>query len=124
MIFFDRSVPRSVADALARIRGDVMWLEPEFPHDTPDEVWLAEAGARGWIVVTRDRRIRTRPAEREAIVRNGVGAFVLLQRRPMSAADVLDVVVANLGAMERCDRETPRPYIFSVSRAAGIRRIA
>lgn len=123
MIFFDRSIPRSVADALARVRRDVMWLEPTFPHDTPDVVWLAEAGARAWIVVTRDARIRTRPAERAALEANGVGVFVLSQRRPLTRWDVLKVVVANLDEIERLDRATGRPYLYVVSRAAGIRRL-
>ena len=63
MIFVDRSVPRSVVTALRAVRDDVEWLEPRFPHDTPDPEWLAEAGKAGWLVITRDQRIRTRPFE-------------------------------------------------------------
>jgi hypothetical protein len=33
----------------------------------PDEVWLRDAGANGWIVLTKDDAIRRRPAEREAL---------------------------------------------------------
>lgn len=124
MIFFNRNIPRSVVERLREVRDDVMWFEPTFRHDAADAEWLAEAGAHGWIVVTRDRRIRSRPAEIDALVSHGVGTFILRQRRPMSASDVLDVVSANLDGMERLDRETPRPYLFSVSRTAGIRRIA
>ena len=32
MIFIDRSIPRGVADAVKRMREDVIWLEDEFPH--------------------------------------------------------------------------------------------
>lgn len=36
MIFIDRSVPKGVAEAIKRVRSDVLWLEDKFPHDTPD----------------------------------------------------------------------------------------
>ena len=47
MIFIDRSIPRGVAEAVRRMREDVIWLEDEFPHDVPDEEWLAVAGEKG-----------------------------------------------------------------------------
>lgn len=43
MIFIDRSVPRGVADAVKRMREDVLWLEDEFHHDVSDEAWLVLA---------------------------------------------------------------------------------
>ena len=37
MIFIDRSIPRSVAEAFKKVRADIRWLEDEFPHDIRDE---------------------------------------------------------------------------------------
>ena len=74
MIFIDRAIPRSVADALKAVRrGDVMWLEDRFPHDTKDEDWLPAVGDDGWLVVARDKKMRTRPGERDAIIKHSVG---------------------------------------------------
>ncbi len=53
-----------VAEAVRRMREDVIWLEDEFPHDVPDEEWLAVAREKGWLVIPHDRKIRTRPGER------------------------------------------------------------
>jgi hypothetical protein len=39
---------------------------PEIPRGTPDLEWMPIVGKNGWIVLTRDRRIRTRPAEQLA----------------------------------------------------------
>lgn len=64
MIFIDRSIPKSVADALKQVRDDVIWLEDIFPHDAKEAAWLREAGTNGWLVVTRDNKIRSRPGER------------------------------------------------------------
>lgn len=77
MIFIDRSITHSVAQGLQLVRDDVTWLDDVFAHNAPDAEWLEVAGPNGWIVVTRDRRIRHRPSEMAAIKRAGVGAFVL-----------------------------------------------
>src|SRR5205814_5888396 len=80
LILIDRSVPRGVADALKYVRDDVRWLDDEFPHGTPDHVWLARAGATRWLVIMRDKKVRSRPAERRAILENNVGCFCLIQK--------------------------------------------
>lgn len=78
VFFLDRSlgsikVARALTDngCIVRVHDDL------FAQHTPDEVWLAEAGKRGWIVLTRDKRIRHRAIEIEALLAHGVRAFVL-----------------------------------------------
>ena len=79
MIFIDRSIPKSVAQALKEVRTDILWLEDRFAHNTPDEEWLRRAGTEGWLVLSRDKKIRTRPAERRTILESGVACFILTQ---------------------------------------------
>lgn len=71
MIFIDRSIPKSVAEALKLVREDVFWLEDLFRHDTRDADWLARAGSAEWLVIMRDKKVRTRAGERAVIVANG-----------------------------------------------------
>ncbi len=122
MIFIDRSIPRDVADALSCVRDDVEWLEPRFAHDTPDTEWLAEAGRQGWVVVTRDKRIRIRRAERQAIEDHRVGCFVLASAGNLGRWETLKVVVPTLDEMVRRFDETPRPFIFTIDSALSFRR--
>ena len=68
-----------------------------------DAEWLQRAGEEGWIVITKDKRIRRRPAELDAIATHGVRAFVI------SSADLTGVeqarrVVAHRGAIEEIAR--------------------
>jgi len=42
-----------------------------------DEEWITLAGARRWIVLTKDDAIRRRPAELEAVERHGARVFCL-----------------------------------------------
>lgn len=122
MIFIDRSIPRSVADGLKRIRDDVIWLEDRFAPDTPDSEWLAEAGREGWLVITRDKRIRHRPAEMEAIREHGVGCFVLGHRRNLTRDEYLRFLSPLLDEMERRFAEASRPFIYVVDSAGTMRR--
>jgi len=51
--------------------------DDHFPQDALDPEWLSAVGERNWIVVTRDERIRYNVAEKQAIRRAKVRAFVL-----------------------------------------------
>lgn len=124
MIFIDRSVPRGVADAVKRMRDDILWLEDEFPHDVPDEAWLARAGSEGWLVITHDRKVRTRPGERRAIMEHGVGCFILTYKQDLKKEEILALISSNLEEMERRFEETPRPFIYTVSKNGEFREYA
>ncbi|MEX2372586.1 MAG: hypothetical protein WD800_02170 [Dehalococcoidia bacterium] len=122
MIFIDRSIPRSVAQALQLVRDDVRWLEDEFDHDAPDAVWLAEVGVRGWMVITRDKHLRTRPAERRAILDGAVGCFVINQKQPLSRWEYLRLMARTLDDMEARFVAEDRPFIYLVNRYGGLRK--
>ncbi len=124
MIFIDRSIPRSVADRLKEIRGDVLWLEDRFPHDAPDEVWLEEAGRQGWLVITHDAKIRTRPGERRAIMEHGAGCFILTHKQDLTRTDIFDLVFCSLEEMEALFSRTRRPLIYSVNKSGQFRKVA
>src|SRR5215211_7769760 len=110
MIFIDRSIPKGVAEALKQVRDDVIWLEDKFPHDVTDAEWLREAGAQGWIVISRDKKIRSRPGERRALVENGVGCFSITQKQPLNKWGYLKLIVATLDEMERRFAATKKPF--------------
>lgn len=123
MIFIDRSVPKSVAEAIKQVRDDVRWLEDEFPHGTPDPEWLGAVGRRAWLVVTRDKRIRYRPGEKQAIIDNRVGCFCFTQNSDPTRWGYLKLIVSTLDEMERLFAATERPFIFGVGREGAFRRL-
>lgn len=114
MIFFDRSVPKSVAEALKRVRDDILWFEDVFSHDTKDTDWLAVAGENSWLVIVRDKKIRTRPGERAALLQNNVGCFILHQKKNLTKWEYLKLLTATLERMEDYHEKTPRPFICKV----------
>ncbi len=123
MIFVDRSIPRAVAQELRRISDEaVIFLDERFPPDTPDREWLAVAGREGWLVISRDKRMRRRPGEREAIRANSVGCFILGWRKNLTRAEYVEVLARSLHEMQALFADTPRPFIYVVNAAGGMRR--
>lgn len=68
--FLDRSLGRITANHL-RDCGYVIHLiadhYPEDAKDVPDAEWITEGCARGWILLTKDQRIRYRTDELAAL---------------------------------------------------------
>ena len=68
--FLDRSLGKQTASRL-RAAGHVIHLiSDRYPEDAsriPDEEWIAEGCANGWVLLTKDKRIRYRAAELEAL---------------------------------------------------------
>jgi hypothetical protein len=123
MIFIDRSIPRSIAEALKLVRADVRWLEDEFAHDVTDAEWLREAGIRGWLVIGRDRRIRHRPAEKQAILDHRVGYFCIAQDANPTRWEYLWLIVTTLDQMELLFATVERPFIYGVYKDGAFRRL-
>lgn len=124
MIFIDRSIPRAVASALKQDRDDVVWLDEVFHQATPDEEWLREVGARGWIVISRDKKIRTRPGERREILESGVDCFILASKKDMPKEDMVALIRRTLPEIERMFATTKRPFIFTIDSAGRFRQYA
>ena len=59
VFFVDRSLGRKIIPGALRDAGEEVRIHDEhFPQDAKDEVWLAEAGKQGWVVLTKDKNIR------------------------------------------------------------------
>lgn len=76
--FVDRAVGRYLAVQALRDAGfEAIAHDDRFEQGTQDEDWLTVAGQEGWIVITRDKMIRRRQSELEALRAARVIAFVI-----------------------------------------------
>lgn len=123
MIFIDRSIPKGVASALKAVRSDIFWLEDKFPHNTKEVEWLPVAGANDWLVILRDKKVRTRPGERAAIIKHSVGCFIIHQKKNLTRWEYLKLLVKTLDKMEDCFATTPRPFIYKVDSVGSFTRV-
>jgi hypothetical protein len=96
---------------------------PSVPRGTLDDDWLSVVGAEGLVVITRDARIRYRPAERLAWVRHRVRGFVLTGRRSQSTADSLALLEKHWRRIASLVAAEPEgPWMRAVT-SSGIRNI-
>ncbi len=121
--FVDRSLGgRLVVEALRAAGATVIAHDDVLPQDTTDVAWLAEAGRRGWIVLTKDGAIRRNPHERAMFQQARVRVFALA-RRDLSGSDMADLFVFALPGMRRRAGAIRPPFVFSISRNGEFRRL-
>jgi PIN domain-containing protein len=124
-LFIDRSLGRRQVPDLLRAAGLRLHTLAEvygIPGDETiaDVEWLMRAGEEGWAVLMKDERIRYRPAERAAVVDNGVRAFCLTSGN-LRAHEMADLYLSVLDRIVAACAE-PGPFLHAVSRQ-GLRKL-
>lgn len=93
-----------------------------FPQDAEDELWLTEVGLRGWIVLTKDKWIRRRQLERDALLAANLMVFCFMSgSTPFE--EMTKIVIDALPEIRRIVESNPPPYIAGIYRDASIRLI-
>lgn len=119
-----------VARAMALVRAPalVSVTLTDFYRDTPshgleipDQQWIRDSSAEGWLALTQDQMIVERQRERQAIVEHGAGVVIL---RPGDAVnyDVLSFVVRRMDWLRAIDQEA-RPFVYKISLRGRPRRV-
>jgi hypothetical protein len=113
-VYLDESLDsESLAAALTEAGISVIRGSRHVPRGTPDDVWLGECGTHGWIVLTRDKRIRYRVLERTALQENGVKAYVFTGGN-VSLAATVEIIVGAMPKILKIAGETAAPFIFHI----------
>ena len=116
-LFLDESLDSlSVVSALRNAGANVVRHTERFPRGAADEVWLTEAGRNGWIVLTRDKRIRYRKLERDALQAAKVRAFVFTGGN-VTAKDTGAILARALPRIQRICQSVPGPFIYHIGRS-------
>jgi predicted nuclease of predicted toxin-antitoxin system len=120
VFFLDRSLGKHVVASALRSNGVAVEIHDDhFPADAPDHTWLKAVGRRGWIVLTKDRRIRYRTIELEAIAAAGVKAFVLTAG-DLTGSEQAEAFIQALPRIKSFVRRQSPPFIASVTKAGGV----
>lgn len=91
-----------------------------FRHDTPDPEWLAAVAQKGWLVVTRDKRIRYKANELAAMRRARLHVFVFTQGG-LTGVETGEILVRCFAAMLRLAAQTTPPAFFSLTRSGEVK---
>jgi predicted nuclease of predicted toxin-antitoxin system len=119
--FVDRSLGRGIVVETVRSAGNEVHAHDDlFAQDTPDVEWLMDVGRRRWVVLTKDKNIRSNQLELRALLQADV-ACVMLGRGNLSAEAMGNLFSDNLRRVERALRRFQVPLIATLSAGGGLR---
>lgn len=120
VFFIDRSLgKKAVAEGLRAAGARVEVHDDHLPQDAKDEEWLRYVGARNWVVLTQDDRIRFHGHERTALLQARACAFVLTAKG-LRGEENGTIIVNALPAIRRMLSKHPGPFIARITRSADV----
>src|SRR5712692_5207101 len=120
VFFIDRSLGQKVIAEKLRQRGVRVEIHDDhFPQDALDEHWIAEVGENGWVVLTKDDRIRYRPAALQVYRRHEVRVFIFGSGE-MKAGEMADAFVKALPKISRFAVRKAPSFFARISRSGRV----
>lgn len=110
---------RSLGRRLAAEGLRVVLHDDEFEQGTPDQEWLPVVGARGWVVLTKDSRLRFRPLEKEALIAAKVRVFVFTGGNVPGAA-MADAIVKAIPKVQALLGTKQHAFVARITAASDV----
>lgn len=122
-LFFDENIPQGIAVALRALNHDVTHVYDEGLKSAQDPEIFSYVGSRGWVLVTRDKKIRKRPHERAAYRAAGIGVFIYMGSAERTLDEQMGLVLRTIEDIEKtAGRERP-PYVYGISDRGKLERL-
>lgn len=120
-----------VAKILVEVRSDVTYPgdpgglgpdglnRPACPVQPGDKDvdWIPTVAQANWVIISRDRHIQHRPAERSALVATGARMFRLDARHRLNKWQELEIIVTQWRRFEEL-AELPGPWLYMATRTS------
>ena len=120
VFFIDRSLGvEPIRTELINVGLVVEVHDDHFARDEEDRVWLRTVGEHGWVVLTKDQRLRYRPLEIGALRASNARVFVLTAGN-LRGSEIAAVFLAALPRMYRVLHSRPGPFVARVSQSARV----
>jgi PIN like domain len=120
ILFLDRCLGRIViAEALRAVGEHVRVHHEYFEQDARDADWLGPVGRNGWVVLTKDRHIRSNQIEIESLIGANIACFNLVSA-DMDGTQMARAFVAALRDMKRMLQRINRPFVANVTKSGRI----
>jgi predicted nuclease of predicted toxin-antitoxin system len=93
--------------------------DDHFARDEEDHVWLKSAGEKGWVVLTKDQKLRYRPLEITALRGSKARVFVLTAGN-LRGVEIGAVFLEALPQMCKVLNIRPGPFLARVSKSGKV----
>jgi hypothetical protein len=123
VFFLDRCLGRIiVAEALRTAGAHVEIHADHFEDDCPDANWLPAVGQRRWVVLTKDRHLRSNQVEIAALLASGTASFVLTAAS-LTGAAMASAFAQALPSMLRFLEKFEVPFVATISASGKVRML-
>lgn len=120
VFFIDRSLGKEpIRTELAKAGLVVEIHDDHFARDEEDRVWLRTVGERGWVVLTKDQRLRYRPLEIAGLRASKARVFVLTAGN-LRGIEIAAAFSAALPEICQILYSQPGPFVARISQSGHV----
>lgn len=112
--YVDDCLGKTVANALRTAGARIEVHDAWFPRGEPDEKWIPDVSARGWVILTKDKNLRRTRGERESVLTANARVFTLHSGN-LRGADMAALFVRHLADMEQVASGLAPPFVAVVA---------
>lgn len=120
VLYLDRNLGNHIiANALREAGRRVEIHDDHLPIDAPDEDWIELVGQKDWIAVTKDKNIRYRIGEINAI-KFFKARVIVVRAKNATGSDIAELLVCYYERVRRFSLRTPAPFVAGIDRSGSI----
>lgn len=93
--------------------------DDDFPIDAKDEEWLPVVAKKGWVILTKDKDIRHRKIELDAVLKNKA-YLITYGRGDLSADEMAKAFTAAVPRLRKMIARYHPPFIARVSKSGDV----
>lgn len=113
---------KELSEALRKDGLSVHLSRDVFGRGVEDEVWLPKVGEHGWILLTKDRAIRRRPPELDALRKARVRAL-FFAAGDMTSAQMISSFRAALPRIQRLVKREKPPFLWRITPSGKLEKL-
>lgn len=116
VLFIDRNLGRHVlADNLRAAGIPCEVHDDHLPQDATDADWLQLVGDKGWIAIGRDKNIRYRGPEKNALIQANA-RLIVVRAKHATGQDIAHILIRHLNRIYRFAKKHEPPFIAGITR--------
>ena len=121
-LFLDRNLGKHIISDALRSAGHIVHLHDDFlPPDAPDEDWIALVGEKNWIAVTKDKNIKYRTGELQAIKWHYARVFVV-RAKDATGKEIAEILNKAYKRIEKFSKTNHPPFVAAINRFGPIKK--
>lgn len=115
-LFLDRCLGRKHFASLLRSAGLKVEVHDNYlPQNAPDDDWIALVGRKGWVAITKDKRIRYRGAELKS-VKDHKARIIVLRMKVATIEEMANLLIKARHQIALLNAITEAPFMAKIDR--------